>query len=82
MMSINLSDIAILNITGSDYHCIISLVSKNEAVNLLQNVDLTEKVEHYKKVENYIIFFLKQVQKQKKAIMKFGEIEIKKQKFH
>ena len=63
MMSINLSDIAILNITGSDYHCIISLVSKNEAVNLLQNVDLTEKVEHYKKVENYIIFFLKQVQK-------------------
>ena len=57
MMSINLNDIAILNITGSDYHCIISLVSKNEAVNLLENVDLNEKVEHYKKVENYIIFF-------------------------
>ena len=27
-MSMNLSDIAILNIKGSDYHCIISLISK------------------------------------------------------
>ena len=53
-MSVNLSDIGILNIKGSDYCCIISLISKNEAINLLQNVDLTEKVEHYiKKVENY-----------------------------
>ena len=43
MMSINLSDIAILNIKGSDYHCIISLISKNEAINLMQNADLTEK---------------------------------------
>ena len=39
----NLSDIAILNIKGSNYHCIISLLSKNEAINLLQNADLTEK---------------------------------------
>ena len=32
MMSMNLDDIAILNIKGSDYHhCIISLISKNEA---------------------------------------------------
>ena len=31
MMSMNLNDIAALNIKGSDYHCIISLVSKNEA---------------------------------------------------
>ena len=43
MMSVNLSDIAILNINGSDYCCIISLISKNEARNLLQNADLTEK---------------------------------------
>ena len=43
MMSINLSDVAILNIKGSDYHCIISLISKNEAINLMQNADLTEK---------------------------------------
>ena len=34
MTSINLSNIAILNIAGSNYHCIISLISKNEAINL------------------------------------------------
>ena len=43
MISINLSDIAILNIKGSDYCCIISLISQNEAINLLQHADLTEK---------------------------------------
>ena len=32
MMSINLSDITILYIKGSDYRCIISLISKNKAV--------------------------------------------------
>ena len=34
---------AILNIKGSDYCCIISLICKNEAINLMQNADLTEK---------------------------------------
>ena len=34
MMSMNLSNIVILNIKGFDYHCIISLISKNEAINL------------------------------------------------
>ena len=43
MMSKNFSNIAILNIKGSDYCCIISLISKNEAMNLLQNADLTGK---------------------------------------
>ena len=43
MMSKNLSDIAILNIKGSDYRCIISLISKNEAINVIQNADLTKK---------------------------------------
>ena len=43
MMSINLSEIAILNIKGSDYRCIISLIIKNEIINLMQNADLTEK---------------------------------------
>ena len=41
----NLSDIAILNIKGSDYPCIISLISKNEPINVMQNVALTKKVE-------------------------------------
>ena len=44
MMSINLSDIVLLNIKGSDYHCIISLTIKNEAINLIRNADLTEKI--------------------------------------
>ena len=35
--SMNLSDIAILNIKGSDYCCIISLFSKNEAIDVIQN---------------------------------------------
>ena len=34
-MSMNLSDIAILNNKDSDYRCIISLTSKNEAINLI-----------------------------------------------
>ena len=43
MMSVNLSEIAILKIKSSDYRCIISLISKNEAIKLLQNADLTGK---------------------------------------
>ena len=39
----NLSNIAILNIKGSEYRCIISLISKNEVINLMQNADLSEK---------------------------------------
>ena len=42
-MSMNLSDIAILNIKAADYRCIISGISKSEAINLMQNIDLTEK---------------------------------------
>ena len=34
MMSINLSNVAILNIKGTDYRYIISLISKNEAIDL------------------------------------------------
>ena len=45
MMSINLSDI------GSDYPCIISLISKNEAIKLLEDPDLIVKVEHSYKSE-------------------------------
>ena len=43
MMFINVSDIAILNIKSSEYCCIISLISKNEAIELLQNADITKK---------------------------------------
>ena len=44
----NLSDIAILNIKGSDYRCIIRLISKTKDIKVMQNDDLTEKAEHYK----------------------------------
>ena len=52
MTSISLRDIAILNIKGPDDHCIISRISKNEAINLMQiliNIDLTEKKRTVKK---------------------------------
>ena len=39
----NLINITILNIKGSDYCCIFNLISKNEAVNSIQNTGLTEK---------------------------------------
>ena len=43
MMSVNLSNIATLNTKSSDYRCIISLITKNETIKLLQNADLNEK---------------------------------------
>ena len=43
MMSVNLSNIAILNIKDSDHCCIIDLPNKNEAINLFKKDDLTEK---------------------------------------
>ena len=39
MMSVNLN----LNIQGADCCCIIKKISKNEAVDLLRDPDLTEK---------------------------------------
>ena len=42
-MSIKLSDIAILNIKSADYGCIVSKISKNMAVNLIQKANLTQK---------------------------------------
>ena len=52
MMSMNLNDIAISNIHGVNYRCIINGISKSEAVNLLQNTNLSKKVDPYK-----ILFF-------------------------
>ena len=43
MMSMYLSNITILNIDKADYCCIISRISKSEAITLLQNADLAEK---------------------------------------
>ena len=43
VMSMKLSDSAILSIKSVDYCCINSEISKIEAINLTQNIDLTEK---------------------------------------
>ena len=76
MISINPNDITILNIKGSDYCCIISLISKNEAINLLKNADLTEKGGT---LQNMKIFF--SYVKMGEEILTFGDIEIEKNKF-
>ena len=44
MMSLNLSNIAISKIKNNDYQFIIIIViSRSEAINLMQNINLTEK---------------------------------------
>ena len=42
MMFMNLSDIGILNTHSVDYRCIITGISKSEAINVRQNINLTE----------------------------------------
>ena len=51
----SLSDIAILNIKDSDYCCIISLISKSAAINLMQNADFTEKRKKHGNMEKTMI---------------------------
>ena len=43
IMSMSITDIAILIIKSADYGCIISRITKSETINLMQNIDLTEK---------------------------------------
>ena len=43
MMSMNLSDIPILKINSANYCCIVSGISINEEIRLIQNTDLTKK---------------------------------------
>ena len=40
-MSMTLSNITIFKLKNTDYHCVISGISKNEAINLLQITDLS-----------------------------------------
>ena len=72
-MSMNLSDSAILNIKDSDYCCIISLINKNEAVNIMQNADLTEKSRILWSIKNLLSSI-----KIGEEILTFGDIEIEK----
>ena len=57
MMSMILSDIAVLNILKIIIiSCVISLISKNEAINVMQITDLTKKVEYYKTQKLFITY--------------------------
>ena len=47
IMSVNLIDIAILNIKSTDHRCIVSGISKSEVINLMRNIDLTEKKQNF-----------------------------------
>ena len=47
MMSGTITNIAILNIWGVVYCCIINEISRSVGVTLLQIADLSKKVEHY-----------------------------------
>ena len=55
MMLMNLSDIGIIKIKNVSYCYIITGISKSEAINLMQNIDLgKKKVKNYEKeIENY-----------------------------
>ena len=53
-MYMSLSNFAILNTKGSDNCCIISLFSKNEAINFMKNADLTKKAEHKTEIYYHI----------------------------
>ena len=53
-MSMNLSDFAIPNIYGVDYHCIIRGISKCEkAINVMQKINLIEKSRTSKNINMY-----------------------------
>ena len=70
MMSMNLSDIAILNVKSANYRCIVSGISKNEAINLMQNADLTKKKQNSIKHNNLLSRI-----KMGKEILTFGDID-------
>ena len=80
IMPINPSNIAILILRTVFYRWIANGISKSEVLNLLQNVDFSKKVEHYKikKKNIYIYIYAKMDAK----IIAFGDTEIEKQKFH
>ena len=53
MMSVNLSDIAILNIKGSNC-CIINAISRSKSINVMQNTYLTKKKQNTIKHKNLL----------------------------
>ena len=66
MICRNLSNITILNIDGVNYCCIINIISKSEAKNLIQNVNISEK---------------KNIRKQKKLLKHLVILKLKNTRF-
>ena len=46
--AVNFNDATIATVKGNNYTILFLYMSKDEAISLLRNEDLTEKVEHYK----------------------------------
>ena len=71
----NFSGVGILNIKGNiGILSIISLITKNQAINVMQNADLTEKKTKHKNLLLHI--------KMDKENLTFGDTEIEKKKFY
>ena len=73
LMSMNLDDMLIFNIKVVDYHCIISGISKSEALNLLQSW-FTRKKQNILKLINVLYI------KTDKKNLTFGDTEIENDK--
>ena len=56
MISMSLSNIAILNIKGADYCCTTSGISKSEVINLCKTPIWPNKAEHYKIYKFYVTY--------------------------
>ena len=76
IMSLNLSNIAVLKIHSIDYDCSIARISKSDAINLIQNIDLSKKwnIMKHKKLLSHI--------KKGEEIITFRDIETEKHKFY
>ena len=47
MMSMNFNDVAISKVKNGKNRCIIIGISKRKAMQLMRNIDFTEKIKHY-----------------------------------
>ena len=79
-MSASLSGIAVLSINSANYRCIINRISKNDALHLLKIYRSYRQERNILKVKNYNELIT--VYKTSKKIITFGNIEVKKYKFH
>ena len=66
LMSMNLSDTAILKIHGFGHRCIISAISRSETINLMQNIGLPERSGTMS--EKIITFYDTEIEKRKEDV--------------